>query len=206
MGMDQFVSLSHGLINYTGNTKLVQFQVLNVTKGSNQIRSISIDIILQRMFFYHLAATYLPTACLLLIAEITLFIDDSHFEATIMVSLTSMLVLYTLYQSVAVSLPQTAYLKMIDIWLLFGLVMPFIVFLLEVFFELQIERMERIKNEENNKVKNIVKSGCSFSKVQSDFQINKCKKFCQITVPAITISFIFIYWAIALLHYYLKHI
>jgi hypothetical protein len=39
-----------------------------------------VDILLQRMFFYHLAATYLPTACLLIIAEITLYIDDSHFE------------------------------------------------------------------------------------------------------------------------------
>ena len=48
----------------------------------------------------------------------TLFIDASHFEATIMVALTSMLVMYTLYQSISATLPQTAYLKMIDYWLL----------------------------------------------------------------------------------------
>jgi hypothetical protein len=78
------------------------------------------------------ATTYLPTVCLLIIAEITLYIDDSHFDTTVMVSLTSMLVMYTLYQSVAGSLPQTAYLKMIDIWLLFGLIMPFVVFLCQV--------------------------------------------------------------------------
>jgi hypothetical protein len=208
--MEHFVSLSHGLVNYTGNTKLVQFQVLNVTKGMSQTRSINIDINLQRMYFYHLAATYLPTTCLLLIAEITLFIDDSHFEATIMVSLTSMLVLYTLYQSVAVSLPQTAYLKMIDIWLLFGLVMPFLVFLLEVFFELFKEKKKKIQIHENNKVRKIVKTTCSFSKVQNEkkfyFQIDNIKKICQITVPAVTISFIFVYWGIALFHYYLIHV
>ena len=123
--MDKFVYLSHGLVNYTGNAKLVQFRVLNISEGNNAMKSLRFDIILQRMYFYHLAATYLPTACLLIIAEITLFIDDSHFEATIQVSLTSMLVMYTLYQSIAVSLPQTAYLKMIDVWLLFGLMMPF---------------------------------------------------------------------------------
>jgi hypothetical protein len=77
---------------------------------------IRFEILLQRMYFYHLAATYLPTICLLIIAEITLFIDESHFDTTVMVSLTSMLVMYTLYQSIAGTLPQTAYLKMIDIW------------------------------------------------------------------------------------------
>ena len=61
-------------------------------------------------------------------AEMTLFIDVSHFEATIMVALTSMLVMYTLYQSIAANLPQTAYLKMIDIWLIGGLMIPFIIF------------------------------------------------------------------------------
>jgi hypothetical protein len=206
--MDQFVSLSHGLVNYTGNTKLVQFQVLNVTKGSNQARSISIDITLQRMYFYHLAATYLPTTCLLFIAEITLFIDDSHFEATIMVSLTSMLVLYTLYQSIALSLPQTAYLKMIDVWLLFGLIMPFFVFLLEVYFELLKENEKRAQSVDINKVKNIRNSNFSFLNNQRDektyISVDKMKKTCQIFVPVITVTFILLYWGIAIFHYYGK--
>jgi len=204
--MDQFVSLSHGLVKYIGNTKLVQFQVLNVTKGSNQAKSISIDITLQRMYFYHLAATYLPTTCLLLIAEITLFIDDSHFEATIMVSLTSMLVLYTLYQSVAQSLPQTAYLKMIDVWLLFGLMMPFFVFLLEIFFELLKDNEKRTQSEDIDKVKNIRNSSCSFLNYQREEKTyirgDKMKKTCQIFVPVITVGFILLYWGIAIFHYY----
>ena len=48
-----------------------------------------------------------------------------------------MLVMYTLYQSIASALPQTAYLKMIDVWLLFGLMMPFVVFLFVVIWELK---------------------------------------------------------------------
>ncbi len=210
LGMDKFLTLSQGMVNYTGNSKLVQFRVLNITKGNNELKSLRFDIILQRMYFYHLAATYLPTACLLIIAEITLFIDDSHFEATIQVSLTSMLVMYTLYQSIAVSLPQTAYLKMIDVWLLFGLMMPFIVFLLEVFFELVIATMKKSENEENNKVKNIVNSKFGYPNVQrkkkSSFKIDKWKKIGQISVVTITIGFILMYWCIALFHYYLKNI
>ena len=75
-----------------------------------------------------MGSTYAPTILLLLIAEITLFVDESHFEATTMVSLTTMLVMYTLIQSNSVSLPNTAYLKMIDIWLMHGLIVPFCVF------------------------------------------------------------------------------
>ena len=140
--MDQFVKLRHGNVTYTGKSKLVQFYVLNVTAGINNQSQLQFNILLQRMYFYHLAATYLPTICLLIIAELTLYIDESHFDTTIMVSLTSMLVMYTLYQSIAASLPQTAYLKMIDIWLLFGLMTPFVVFLFEVFFQLLKQRLE----------------------------------------------------------------
>ena len=198
--MDQFVRLSHGLVNYTGKSKLVQFQVLNVSQGINDLNTIKFNILLQRMYFYHLAATYLPTSCLLLIAIITLYIDESHFEATIMVSLTSMLVMYTLYQSIAVTLPQTAYLKMIDVWLLFGLMMPFVIFLLEVFFELL---KEKLKDYEKDHVK-ILKPGLAFSaripRLNSQ-KIPMLKKSTQICIPVITVAFMIIYWLIALLHY-----
>ena len=42
------------------------------------------------------------------------------FRATVTVNLTSLLVLTTLFISVAGSLPQTAYIKMVDIWLIFA--------------------------------------------------------------------------------------
>ena len=51
-------------------------------------------------------------------------------------SLTILLVMYTLYQGVIQSLPKTAYLKFIDVWLLFCLIIPITVFMVEVFWEL----------------------------------------------------------------------
>ena len=57
---------------------------------------------------------------------------EGHFETTITVSLTTMLVMYTLYQSILDTLPQTSYLKLIDIWLIACLTLPFLVFLVEV--------------------------------------------------------------------------
>ena len=56
----------------------------------------------------------------LIIVYATNFFKDFFFEAIVTVNLTSLLVLTTLFISVAGSLPQTAYIKMVDIWLIFA--------------------------------------------------------------------------------------
>merc|ERR1712142_793799 len=53
-----------------------------------------------------------------------------------------MLVVYTLFQAISVSLPQTAYIKHVDVWLLFGLVLPFVSFILTLIEEI-------VKNDDN---------------------------------------------------------
>ena len=78
-----------------------------IPHGSELARNLSINVDNFRIYTFHLANTFMPTICLIIIAEITLFIDVSHFEATMMVALTSMLVMYTLYQSISATLPQT---------------------------------------------------------------------------------------------------
>merc|ERR1711981_859084 len=116
-----------------------------------------IEFTLKRRYAFYLASCYLPSVCLLLAAEITLFIDESHFEATTMVALTSMLVMYTLYQASSAALPQTSYLKMIDVWLLPGLILPFVVFLIEVFAELinwKLDQLEKLQEEEEKEIEN----------------------------------------------------
>ena len=47
---------------------------------------------------------------------------------------------YTLYGSIASALPIDSKIKLIDIWLLHGLLMPFLVFLVLIFSKLQIQR------------------------------------------------------------------
>ena len=128
---------------------------------------------------YHIFSTYMPTSCILLMAMITLFIDQSHFEATIMVTLTSMLVMYTLFQSKATSMPSTAYLKLLDYWFCFGLVMPFVAFMVEVIWELMSEK------------KNSVASGMYGKK----FKENKSPPchFCKFLLPLISGVFISCY-------------
>ena len=67
-----------------------------------------------------------------MIAEVTLFFQESDLDMGIGLSLTVMLVMYTMYQSINDSIPKTAYLKFIDIWIGCCLFIPFIVFFIQV--------------------------------------------------------------------------
>jgi hypothetical protein len=58
-----------------------------------------------------------------------------YFEATATVNLTSLLVLTTMFISVMESLPKTAYLKLVDIWLIVNLSLPFFVLVLQTYIE-----------------------------------------------------------------------
>ena len=50
---------------------------------------------------------------------------EEEFESVVTVNVTVLLVLTTLFISVSNSLPKTSYIKMIEIYLLFSLSMPF---------------------------------------------------------------------------------
>ena len=146
--MEKYLQLSPEGVTYVGQDTLVQFEIHQPRMILKDKNFLVVEISYRRMFLYHLVSTFLPTLSLLAVSLITMYIDESHFEATIMVALTSMLVMYTLFQSHTDSLPQTAYIKMIDIWFLHGLVVPFFVFILEVFTELSHTRGRKTDKRE----------------------------------------------------------
>ena len=134
--MKDRVNLAVGNVIYHSESSLLQFEIQDISMISKGPDYLVVQLTFQRRCLFHLATTYLLTVCLLIAAEITLFIDERHFEATIMVALTAMLVMYTLHQSITATLPKTASLKLIDIWLINGLLVPFLVFMLEIIIEL----------------------------------------------------------------------
>ena len=154
--MRDHLQLIAGNVKYLGPTSLLELDVMNVSIHSGGPDHVYVEIKLRRRCLFHLATTYFPTLCLFLISEVLLFINEEHFEATIMVSLTAMLVMYTLHQSILSQLPKTSYMKMIDIWLLCGLTIPFLVFILEVTSE-----MIRHNKKQQNKARANFISGLS---------------------------------------------
>ena len=125
---------SNGL-EFANKGDLPQFTVVYYGMDSeNNHSQINVVLKLKRIFTYHITNTFMPTSTLLMIAQATLHFDETKTELAIGLLLTVLLVMYTLYQSITGSLLQTAYLKMIDYWLLFCLFMPFVSFMIEVYW------------------------------------------------------------------------
>ena len=171
------------------NIRLAQYELLDIENRTWEAKTrVSIIVKLRRIPTYHMTATYIPTLCLIIITELALFIDVSHFEATIMLTLTTMLVMYTLYQSLSENLPQTAYLKMIDIWLFSGLILPFIIICILIALDsLVLDEKKQVTSLRNN------------SKRWSSKAI---KKAMQICIPTLTIILCLLYLIVALYNYY----
>ena len=73
-----------------------------------------------------LTTIYIPTILVNIIGHITNYFKPFYFESAIAVNITVMLVLVSMYISVVASVPVTSYIKMIEIWLLFNLIIPFL--------------------------------------------------------------------------------
>ena len=175
---------------YLHKIKTTEFEVLDnlMYNNTNSTQNeIIIYIKLRRKLSYHIFNTYVPSFCLAMIAGFTLFIDESHFEATIMVALTSMLVIYTLHQSILTNLPHTSYMKMVDVWLFGGLIIPFVIISILVILDYLIIK-------ESNEVTKLGKSTKWNSKM-----FLKCM---QITLPIAAGILCTIYWIYGLTHYY----
>ena len=132
-------------------------------------------------------------------AEVALFIDETHFEAMIMVSLTSNLVMYTLYSSVQQELPKDSSLKLIDIWLLHGLLMPMVVFITLATNELlnskTTPKRKRIKGGNSVVKVSGLKDQDYFSEID---KMETCMRICKFTIPAISIIFMITFFIICL--------
>ena len=117
---------------------LTMFTITNLTlvkqKNANMVY---MALKLKRKVATELLTTYLPTILLLLITFVTIFFDKDLFGDAIAVNLTIMLVMTTIFTSKIEELPPTSDMKMIDIWLIFCLVVPF----LEVVLRTAIECM-----------------------------------------------------------------
>jgi len=71
-----------------------------------------------------------------------------HIQVRVMTSLTSLLVLATLFTQVSASLPKTSYFKMVDIWLLFCIVVIFSIIIFHAIIDMYVDY-----GEVNNPVK-----------------------------------------------------
>ena len=122
----------------------------------------------------------------MIVSEVTLLFNEEHLMASAGLTLTVMLVMYTMYQSISAAMTKTAYLKMLDYWLLFCLLTPFIIFMIEVFWIMKTSAKEELRKRRFWKAAESILS----------------QRSVKIIVPAITCLFMMIYILVAILIFY----
>ena len=113
---------------------LVMFTITDL-KLENSKDQVHMKISLKRKIQTEILTTYLPTLLLLAISYATIYFKPVFFEASLTVNLTIMLVMTTIFTSKIEELPPTSDLKMLDYWLIFCLVVPFLEVILRTVIE-----------------------------------------------------------------------
>ena len=85
-----------------------------------------VELMFGRRLLSLILTVFTPTVLLNLIGPFANFFKPFFFEAVISLNVTVMLVLTTMFISVSQNLSKTAYIKMIDFWLIFNLLKPFV--------------------------------------------------------------------------------
>ena len=188
---------------------LNKFEVTNCTTKVTP-DTLNLAISLKRLSgpFWH--SLFVPSICLILAAEVTLFINEEHFEVLLMVSLTSNLVMYTMYSAIEEKLPDNSSFKLIDVWLLHGLLMPMVVFTVHVAREVMNKHAMQARKrpvQVSPKTPKMIKFDTSTSKVATwnpDTRDTfcsgreKCKLACKIIIPTTSFLFVIAFFAICL--------
>ena len=199
------VQLQSGFVNFTGETHLLQFTVIGWKMVNSSGGIVSAMLTFHRDYTNQLATTFLPSLCILMIAQCTLYFKSEHFKTSIPVALTALLgklsliifsalilllpVLFTLYSRVAMSLPGTSYIKMIEIWLLFHILILFLIFFILFLEEHKPSPVVNISQ------KNIA---AKFPNVDKDL----LNRFSSIYLPFIICVFVTSFFLICLTVYY----
>ena len=179
-------------LQFSNEGDLPQFKIINHgMRSENNGSAAVVEIKLKRMFSYHITNTFMPTCTLLILAQATLHFEESQLELAIGLLLTVLLVIYTFYQSISASLTPTAYLKMIDYWLFFCLLMPFFSFMIEMYLLLQ----KKLGDFEP------MPAGLAMAFKATKIDIQKQKQFFIYIAHTITTTFLVIYCIVGLLMY-----
>ena len=140
--MNAFLNLVVNQHKNLGPTELTQYFVRETTMKKiyldGEKAAIAFQVVLGRRLLGTFLTIFLPTILLNVIGHATNYFKAFFFEAVVSVNLTVMLVLTTMFINVSNQLPNTSYIKMIDVWLIFNLILPFsevLLHTLKVFIE-----------------------------------------------------------------------
>ena len=230
--LKDLIDLEVGNLTYSGPLDLTQYFVRrrNFFKDRNS-NTLNVEISLGRRLLSIILTIFIPTVILNLVGHASNYFKEFFFEAVISLNVTVMLVLTTMFISVSNNLPKTAYIKMIDVWLLFNLVKPFNDILVTTYMDFLKTDDERevnhhgttrqvgethqstvthvntldlidINEKKQQKALKAYYEALREEKNRKEQKVKKLKRFTLVVNPMICIAFVIIYWIVGLNHYY----
>ena len=140
-----------------------------------------------------------------IINQSTMYLDcEQFFEAIITTNITCMTVLASLYILFSSVVPQTSYIKLVDIWFLFNLVYPFILILIQIFIQKARSDEEQVDKVqffvETNELDRSKMPESHTSKQRTNYRKSEFGLILgKIVLPILGISFVVLYFMFGIL-------
>ncbi len=144
----RFAEVFADAIEYTGPVDLSQYFVKECVMIEEPLASgeeIAVKAKFGRRVLSTFLTTYLPMVVLCLVSFSTNHFKAFFFEAIVTVNLTALLVQTTLFISLPNGLPKTNYIKMMDVWCIFNLFVPFAEVVIQTY-------MDNLREEESRAI------------------------------------------------------
>merc|ERR1712130_800947 len=119
-----FARLHAQVLQFIGREEVNQYVVISYTMLVSEKAELEIEVMLGRRLLTIILTTIVTTVLLNVISYATNHFKAIFFEAIVTVNLTAMLVQTTLFIEVSNGLPPTSYIKMIEYYLIFCLLVP----------------------------------------------------------------------------------
>nr|XP_045616941.1 uncharacterized protein LOC123769748 [Procambarus clarkii] len=117
-------------VTYVGKRKLLEYYLKDEVMMPHDEANYSgqvVKLTFQNLSTFYITSTYVPTFIIVVIGYLVFFFPVDDFNERIMVALTALLVEAAFFTQTSASIPQTAYLKLVDIWFVYCIISLFLV-------------------------------------------------------------------------------
>ncbi|XP_069975169.1 uncharacterized protein [Penaeus vannamei] len=183
---------------FSGRRGMLQYQLVQekiIEKDMGDYSMVEVQLYLENLSTFYITSTYVPTLIIVVIGYLVFFFPINNFNERIMVGLTGLLVEATFFSQVNSSIPNTAYMKLVDIWMVFCILILFQVVVSVVIIH-YFRDMKTWPVHTNLAVVNSVKrpGGEEERRRNTSQQVNK---LCQIITPLSIAVFLVVYIILA---------
>ena len=223
--LEEIIHFQAENFEYKGPIDITEFtlKAISMEDVGDMLR---VTIIIQRKLLSLVLRIFIPTIILNIIGHMSNYYKDSNFVGLMTLNVTVTLVLTTMFLSISTRLPPTAYIKMIDVWLLFNLFKPFI----DIIVNTYIENLRDIRKtpitvasyDSTQRASAWQKVSPSLAPLAPSYKLNSsaglgscvgplknyqetidnCKYFLRIIYPVFYLIFVLFFWVIGLTEYY----